>query len=285
MKIKKLLVVLFGLFGIVHADFVAIGNAGNTADTTGYGAVGYSYQIAKYETTIAQWAAFYNDASSGKVGLFNSTYSYWNDGSRTLGTNAPAIRISFHQAAQYCNWLTTGSATNGAYTVNESGTITAIDRTFRNAQDVLYVIPTENEWYKAAYFKTDASGYSLYANGTDTAPNQGVTTGWNFNNAVGTPWVVGSGAIEQNGTYDIMGNVWEWMEWSLSGNGIRRGGRESSDETVLKSSLRTGTLPSNEPSDLGFRVVAIPEPASAMMLIFGAGVGMAIHRARRWANR
>jgi hypothetical protein len=29
----------------------------------------------------------------------------------------------------------------------------------------------------------------------------------------------------------------------------------------------------------------VPEPASAMMLLFGAGIGMVIHRARRWANR
>lgn len=32
-------------------------------------------------------------------------------------------------------------------------------------------------------------------------------------------------------------------------------------------------------------IAAIPEPASAMMLIFGAGVGMVIHRARRSAMR
>lgn len=35
--------------------------------------------------------------------------------------------------------------------------------------------------------------------------------------------------------------------------------------------------------DLTFH--AVPEPASALMLIFGAAIGMAVHRARRWANR
>lgn len=34
-----------------------------------------------------------------------------------------------------------------------------------------------------------------------------------------------------------------------------------------------------------FTAAAIPEPASAMMLMFGAGVGIAIHRARRSALR
>ena len=42
----------------INIDFVHIGNAGNTADTAGYGAVGYDYQIGKYEVTNAQWNAF-----------------------------------------------------------------------------------------------------------------------------------------------------------------------------------------------------------------------------------
>jgi len=37
--------------------------------------------------------------------------------------------------------------------------------------------------------------------------------------------------------------------------------------------------------DATFTAAAVPEPASAMMLIFGAGVGIAIHRARRSALR
>ncbi len=32
-----------------------------------------------------------------------------------------------------------------------------------------YFLPTEDEWHKAAYYKPDGSGYSLYANGTSTA--------------------------------------------------------------------------------------------------------------------
>jgi len=32
-------------------------------------------------------------------------------------------------------------------------------------------------------------------------------------------------------------------------------------------------------------IVAVPEPATAMMLFFGGGVGFIIHRLRRWANR
>ena len=41
----------------INMDFVNVGNAGNTADDTGYGAVGYNYRIGTYEVTADQWAA------------------------------------------------------------------------------------------------------------------------------------------------------------------------------------------------------------------------------------
>ncbi|MCF7675108.1 MAG: hypothetical protein K9N23_20410 [Akkermansiaceae bacterium] len=36
---------------VVSIDYVTVGNAGNAADSTGYGAVAYEYKIAKNETT------------------------------------------------------------------------------------------------------------------------------------------------------------------------------------------------------------------------------------------
>ena len=44
----------------ITVDMVAVGNAGNSPDTTGYGEVDYSYQIGKYEITAGQYAAFLN---------------------------------------------------------------------------------------------------------------------------------------------------------------------------------------------------------------------------------
>ena len=37
-----------------------VGNAGNAADTTGYGAVNYTYNMDKYDVTASQYAAFLN---------------------------------------------------------------------------------------------------------------------------------------------------------------------------------------------------------------------------------
>ena len=76
---KKVFVVtavlaLLSMGGIAHAitiDMVTVGDAGNAADTrynleaqyhhtAGYGAVGYNYNIGKYEVTAGQYTAFLN---------------------------------------------------------------------------------------------------------------------------------------------------------------------------------------------------------------------------------
>ena len=61
----------------ITVDMVTVGNAGNLADTTGYGAVNYAYQIGKYEVTAAQYTAFLNAvATSGDpYGLYNANMS------------------------------------------------------------------------------------------------------------------------------------------------------------------------------------------------------------------
>ena len=96
---------LVGLCGMAQAAFVTIGNAGNAADTSGYGAVGYTYQISATEVTIAEFQQ--------AIGAGNGNENLWNDGTRTAGTNAPA-NVSLYEAMQYCNWLTSGNISNGA---------------------------------------------------------------------------------------------------------------------------------------------------------------------------
>jgi hypothetical protein len=276
---------LIALCGMAQAAFVTIGNAGNTADPiTGYGAVGYTYQISKYETTIAEFQAATGAGNGDENGWINA------------GTNAPAGNVSLYEAMKYCNWLTSGNVNNGLYEDQGGGVWGAkMNRAAVMAGSVNYfALPTEDEWYKAAYYTGNQGDlWSLYANGTDNVPRHGVyADGWNYwdlNNgyAVGDPnyvWTAGYGGAEQNGTYDMMGNVWEWMEDS---SGVVRGGSFSdfSSEGALRSVYRDGDNPAAEYSDLGFRVVAIPEPASAMLVFFGAGVGVVIHRLRRSAMR
>jgi hypothetical protein len=62
---------------LVDISYVSVGNAGNVADTaTGslYGAVSYTYQIAKNETTISQYTEFLNAvAKTDSYALYNAS--------------------------------------------------------------------------------------------------------------------------------------------------------------------------------------------------------------------
>ncbi len=271
-------------------DFVAIGHAGNAADATGYGAVGYHYRIRKTEVSIDQF--FKARSADGRIG--NGDENYWNVGIRSVGNDAPASRVSWFESAMFCNWLTTGDAYSGVYQFNGSGTLVAFDRTYRNVNGLAYVLPTEDEWYKAAYYKADGSGYSLYASGLNTVPTWGGADGWNYagggyvNEYPNLTWTIGFGAEEQNGTYDMNGNVLEWTESAADGilddlNEDRtcRGGEYGSFETELRSTARYTPLPNGQLSPLGFRVAVIPEPSSVLLLTFGAGALLFHRRALR----
>ena len=106
----------------INIDTVPVGNPGNAADTTGYGAVGYDYDIGTYEVTGAQYAQFLNAvAATDPYGLYNThmgagdwackiqrsgtsgsyTYSVADD-----WANRPVNLVSWYDAARFCNWLT-----------------------------------------------------------------------------------------------------------------------------------------------------------------------------------
>ena len=77
---KQILIVLIVLVmggiasaTIVTMDWVTVGDAGNAGDDTGYGSVGYEYQIGKYEVTNNQYCEFLNAvATTDTYNLYNS---------------------------------------------------------------------------------------------------------------------------------------------------------------------------------------------------------------------
>jgi formylglycine-generating enzyme required for sulfatase activity len=276
----------------VTIDYVSVGNPGNAADSTGYGAVAYAYQIGKYEVTNAQYGAFLNAKGvSNSNGIYNSSmtstgitqtgssgnFSY----SVTSGfENKPVVHVSWFDAARFTNWLHngqgTGSMETGAYTLNgaTSGIILA------NAGAQVY-IPTENEWYKAAYFNGANSTYSLYPNGQNTI----TTADANYDYEIGSTTDVGSysGDGSSYGTFDQGGNVWEWNDAVISGSsrGLR-GGSFYDSEDVLRSSSGLDSDPSFEDSNVGFRVASVasvPEPTSVLLTTLAGGM-MLIRRKR-----
>jgi len=255
----------------IGIDFVTIGNPGNIGDTRaeanpyGCGAVGYGYRIGKYEVTATQWQTINTAAGIGDSGDWSG--------------NQPVAMISWYDVAQFCNYLTSGNKYSGAYKFDISGNFLGIDRVSSiSTYGTTYVIPTEDEWYKAAYFKPNGSGYSLYANGTSTAPIAGVNSNYNSS----APWNITNGTQEQNGTFDMMGNVSEWNESLLYGGarGHRGSGFYSDAVSSLRSSSRYGIYPLDEYYGIGFRVAEIPEPASAAIMAL-ASLFIALKRRKR----
>lgn len=266
-------------------DFVPIGNPGNPADLRPggyYGDVSYDYRIGRYEITNAQWNAFVAAA-----GAPTSVLPFpFHKGAVFTGDLQPTNAVSWYEALQFCNYLTSGDKSRGAYQFSgdniNPGTFLGIDRqTAKSLYGTIYVLPTVDEWYKAAYFNPISGFYSLYTNGTDVAPLQDVDSNY-YNTAMSdhgtysTPWNVGTGLQEQNGTYDMMGNVWEWNEW-ISGAGTSStcgmsGGSYADDlylGDAISTSIPIGYYGSHEIDRLGFRIASIPEPATIFLLSFG----------------
>jgi len=288
-SILGLAMVLLGMTTIASAaivrgidiDFVTIGNPGNPGDTrteanpTGCGSVDYEYQIGKYEITNIQWDSFVTAAGT-PTGNPSDAYdesAYWT------GDNVPTNMVSWFEAAQFCNYLTSGDKSQGAYLFSgdnaNPGDFEGIDRDSAvSTYGTIYVIPKEDEWYKAAYYT--GSGYSTYANGTDIAPIAGEDT--NYRAVVRQPWNVGDGTREQNGTFNMMGNVWECNETLIDvfSRGLR-GGSFNFLDSILSSSYRRDYQPSAENYHIGFRVASIPEPATLLLLGLG---GLALRSKR-----
>ena len=290
MKIQSLLTLAASAALITSAaasvtiDYVSVGNAGNAADSTGYGAVAYAYQIGKYEVTNAQYGAFLNAKGASNSGaIYNSSMTgtgITQNGSSgsfnysvTSGfENKPVVHVSWFDAARFANWMMNGQGggdmETGAYTLNgaTSGIITA------NIGAQVY-IPTENEWYKAAYYNAATTSYSLYPNGQDTI----TTADANYDFFVGSITDVGtySGDPSSYGTNDQGGNVWEWND-AVSGS-VRglRGGSWDGSEYDLRSSDRIDFDPSFENSFVGFRVASVPEPTSVLLTMLAGGVMLA----------
>jgi len=255
-------------------DFVDIGYAGNAGfthtnqngRTTTRGGVNYDYSIGKYEVTSSQYERSFTNANS-----------IWSG-------SQPAGRLNFLSAAAFANFLTSGDGQKGVYKFDPFGEPVSIDRAAAlMTYGTIYAIPTDDEWYKAAFFKADGSGYSTYTTG-ERKPVEGVDAKYNFAGATQYPWDVGSGTEENNGTYDMFGNVGEWLEDEVDGDPAWRGtagGSYGSYEPITKFDNSGRYLTSTGSLYLGFRVVSltlVPEPTSTALLALG---GLAVMMRRR----
>lgn len=284
---------------VVTIDYITVGNPGNAADTTGYGSVGYEYQIGKYEVTNAQYAAFLNavdPTGNNPNGIYNINMgSSYNGGiafnsSASVGakytirtnfgdmSNRPVNFVSWYDAARFTNWMHNGQGAGdtetGAY--NLSGNTGIVSK---NVGATVY-IPSEDEWYKAAYF--NGTSYSPYANGESSITTADANYGW----AVEQVTEVGAYINDPSpyGTFDQGGNVSEWNDAIISdtSRGVRGGSFGSgfyNDPSPLLSSARSSAAPTTEDSFTGFRVASVPEPSAMLLTLLTSGI-MLVRRKR-----
>ncbi|EDY20387.1 hypothetical protein CfE428DRAFT_2311 [Chthoniobacter flavus Ellin428] len=306
-------------------QFVPVGNAGNANDlATGnkFGAVSYNYDIGKYDVTLTQYTAFLNAvAATDAYGLYNAsmasdghiagisqtgvngTYHYTvvGDGQR------PVTYVSWFDAARFANWVNngqpvglgevSGSTEDGAYTLHGANAGVAT----KNANAQVW-IPSESEWYKAAYYDPTlnggAGGYWSDAAQSNTSPGNTVGSQPNQANylfAGGDPVHNQSGnfltdvgafsmSISPYGTFDQMGDVNEWNDGIVGpGRGIRGGAWDSLSASDLLSTNFSYNDPTTENADTGFRLAMIPEPAAWPSLLGGIGLLVAWRRRRNAA--
>jgi formylglycine-generating enzyme required for sulfatase activity len=273
-------------------DFVNIGNAGNAADTTSYGAVPYEYRASIYE--ISQNAITKATAS----GMANVTAGAWTG-------NQPAADVNWYEAAAFVNFLNTSTGNTAAYDLtfsngswsmalwsSEQAWTAGGTNLYRN-KDAFYFLPSENEWYKAAYFNPAGSNYFLYPTASNTAPTA-VASGTNAGTAVYqfvsfSPAVVNAaGGLSSYGTMGQGGNIWEMNETAFDGSNnspsesrALRGGSYPNDATRLASSYHQATEPLVSAASLGFRVASVPEPSTYALLLLGAGAVYCWKRRKR----
>ena len=209
----------------------------------------------------------YGITQSGSSGSFSYTFS----GSLA---NRPVVYVSWFDAARFANWMMNGQGSSdmetGAYTLNNatSGIITA------NIGAQVY-LPSENEWYKAAYYNAVNTSYSLFPNGQNTI----TTADANYSSSASTNVGTYSGDASSYGTFDQGGNVDERNDAVVNGtNRGVRGGAWSGNDLNLRSSTRNSPAPSLELFLIGFRVASVPEPTSIFLTALASGMMLILRK-------
>jgi len=251
--------------------FVKVTYPGNGNDPLyGHGCTPYSFEIGKYEITNLQYADFLNAVASKsdpfqlfhedmQLGVVGGIDRRKNDDEFVYSAKAgwedrPVTYLSWYMLARMANWYHYGKPRTGR---SELGTTEGTEsrgaydtRAFPIAPEVpvevsklppmrnrgaKFWIPSNDEWYKAAYFdplKPGERKYWDYPLMTDNSPNNSLPPGdrntANYQTTrlgVGEPWYVARvndypNAASFFGAQGMAGNVWEWIEeWRSQGLG------------------------------------------------------------------
>ena len=264
---------------------------------------GYNYRIGTYDVTASQYVEFLNakdSSGSNPLGLYNSNMSNVAVGgiNFTAGNangskysvisgrgNHPVNYVTWYDAFRFANWLNNGQGSgdteSGAYTLL-GGTPTPSNglSITRNAGATVF-LPSEDEWYKAAYYDPGSSSYFDYPTSSNTQPNcershrrtqpcelrlcRGQSHRRRCVHRNDEPLRrVRHGrqrlSMERRRQYGlVLGRAWRFVEQRLDAPW-----RASSTASPLIR--RTGT------TDIGFRVASVPEPSTGVLGVIACGL-------------
>jgi len=302
----------------VVIQMVQIGDPANEVDGTGYGAVDHEYYISKYEVTNAEYTAFLKAVGATDThGLYNSNMNSNNrggivqsgsSGSYTYAVKAgrgdnPVNYVDFWDACRFANWLHNGQRTgsqdlttteNGAYFLD--GVTHPTNSTISRLDGAQWFITSEDEWYKAAYYKGGgtSAGYWDYATQSDTVPTSKAPPGTDLTNGsanyddlgldhdiVDVGSYTAKPSTSAYGTFDQNGNLWEWNETIVGSNRGYRGGHYDATWIDLRSANGYDSLATWESPAWGIRIASlVPEPVTLAVLGVGS-LTLLIRRRRR----
>jgi len=299
---------------LVQYELATVGDPGNAADANGFGAVPHEYRIGRYHVTIGQYAAFLNAvARTDPHGLYDErmatdlnvagivrsgtpgAYAYAAMDNGGSSAARPIAYVSWFDAARFANWMSNGqpagpqaaaTTEDGAYTLRGAVDGAAVARNACNpvtGRTVTFWIPTENEWYKAAYYSPTRGGdgvpgYYLYATRSDSAPGNTAGDAPNqMNVIVGVNFAVTqkpellptqnyltdvgayTGSASPYGTFDQNGLLYQWND--LDGRPFPyRGVRGSfwfAGAQAAQSINYAGLTPAHAGNDVGVRLAAV----------------------------
>ncbi|MDX2246425.1 MAG: SUMF1/EgtB/PvdO family nonheme iron enzyme [Bacteroidia bacterium] len=212
-----------------------------------------SFQMAKYETTVSQFALY---CKANNLDIKDHLQSTWSD----PGDN-PVVNVSWYDAVNYANWVSRkmgvaeaiAKDTVGNYSVNLRGG---------------YRLPTEAEWEYAAKGGIHHSPF-VYSGSNDLG-----SVGWYDENSGDRTHPVGQKKPNALGLYDMSGNVYEWCwDWGdpytvnpgkdylgpvEGSNRVNRGGGWYRNPQFCRVADPTLTSPVIRVIDLGFRLAFAP---------------------------
>ena len=254
-------------------QYVNVGNIGNPGDRANQfrGSVYYEFAISRTELSNKEYCRFLNavarqsdpyhlyheEMQNGVTGGITrtKTSSGFQYQSKPNWEDRPVTYLAFYDLARYANWMhygcpttgesklgtTEGNSTQGAYNTEDfepvrSGQKTSYESFGKRNRGARFWIPSEDEWYKAAYYDPEKIGnrpYHDYPTRSSDAPTH-EQANYMYDNTlcIGEPYFVVPVDSFQNaasfyGTLNQGGNVWEWLEdWQYGSIGCRglRGG-------------------------------------------------------------